>query len=776
MPTKTHNLHSLPDLPHSGDKQPIDWFAQTSSIIIATVVLFILIFGTAIFLSFRHFEDARDLTLTSDKVTANLLADVIMEHNNATVGILQSYAHRRLFINAVKNKDVTGVHRHLSDLKKNGEVDLTFVTDKRGVLWANFPVFPEAIGKDLSSRDWYQGISTHWKPYISKVFKLIVGDKPLAAAICVPIIDEKEMVIGILATSQRLGFIDDIVRRVPFSPHTRVTVIDRAGQILYSNIYSYRENIMNHPLFPAIKTALKDKQQQIEIKNPQNIGEKIDLFVVPVGITGWSIIVGRTQSDILRLEFKRFVELGVVSFLLLLLCVSVLVYLRKVSLFRKTEELLRTEAKLRESDARFQEVLDNSLDVSYKRNLQTDSYDYLSPGFAKNYGYDPAEMKNLPLKDLMALIHPDDLSELGRVIAESNSGAVGTAYHMKYRFRHKEGPYRWCHDQFTVMRDADGTPLAIIGSVRDITEQKQAEEALRERVKELNCIYSIADLIEKTASIDELFQGIVNQIPPAWYYPDHACARITLNDQEFKTVNFQDTVWKLSADIIVLGKPIGVVEVRYLDKMPDRDEGPFLQEERDLINAIAERLGRVMERKWAEEALRKSEERYHELSIIDGLTQLYNSRHFYLQLKNEIERSNRHGQPLTILLLDLDNYKAFNDAYGHIEGDQVLLRLGQVLKRCLRQTDSAYRYGGEEFTILLPMTTSKNAAVTAERIRTEFKKEIFSPAPGQDIHMTVSIGLAQYKTKEEMKVFVNRVDQLMYQAKNNGKDRVCSEA
>ena len=91
-------------------------------------------------------------------------------------------------------------------------------------------------------------------------------------------------------------------------------------------------------------------------------------------------------------------------------------------------------------------------------------------------------------------------------------------------------------------------------------------------------------------------------------------------------------------------------------------------------------------------------------------------------------------------------------------------------------TDSAYRYGGEEFTILLPMTTSVDGAVTAERIRSEFKKEHFSRIPDQDAHMTVSIGLAQYKFQEDMKAFVNRVVQLMYQAKKNGKDRVCSES
>jgi diguanylate cyclase (GGDEF)-like protein len=184
----------------------------------------------------------------------------------------------------------------------------------------------------------------------------------------------------------------------------------------------------------------------------------------------------------------------------------------------------------------------------------------------------------------------------------------------------------------------------------------------------------------------------------------------------------------------------------------------------------------ITERKKAEDALQESEKRYWELSIMDDLTQLYNSRHFYDQLKREIERSNRYGQPLALLLLDLDRFKAFNDAYGHIEGDYVLSRLGQVIKRCLREADSAYRYGGEEFTIILPMVTNADGAVTAERIRMEFEKENFSPVFGQDVHMTVSIGLAQYKHKEDMKAFVHRVDQLMYQAKKNGKGNICSES
>ena len=104
-------------------KKPI---AESYSIAIVAVVFFILFFGVATFLSYRQLETARSRSLTHDKTTANLLADLILEHNKATTGILLSYAHRPLFLEAVKNKDLAGVHRHLLDLKKNAEIDLTF--------------------------------------------------------------------------------------------------------------------------------------------------------------------------------------------------------------------------------------------------------------------------------------------------------------------------------------------------------------------------------------------------------------------------------------------------------------------------------------------------------------------------------------------------------------------------------------------------------------------------------------------------------------------------
>jgi diguanylate cyclase (GGDEF)-like protein/PAS domain S-box-containing protein len=183
----------------------------------------------------------------------------------------------------------------------------------------------------------------------------------------------------------------------------------------------------------------------------------------------------------------------------------------------------------------------------------------------------------------------------------------------------------------------------------------------------------------------------------------------------------------------------------------------------------------ITERRRLEKDLKESEERYRELSIIDDLTRLYNSRYFYNQLQMELDRIERHNYPLTLLLLDIDDFKVFNDTYGHIEGDQVLVKLGRIIKRCLRKEDSAYRYGGEEFTIILPMTTQEEGVVTAERIRAELKKENFSPIPDKKINLTVSIGLAQYKKNENIKAFVNRVDHFMYRGKKTGKDKICFE-
>jgi PAS domain S-box-containing protein len=145
----------------------------------------------------------------------------------------------------------------------------------------------------------------------------------------------------------------------------------------------------------------------------------------------------------------------------------------------------------------------------------------------------------------------------------------------------------------------------------DITERKRAEHQLRKRMKELRAFYSLAEITEREDStLDKLYQEFANILPQSWQYPEIACARIMIGDSEFCTENFAESPWKQSAPVKVYGLVVGRIEVGYLEERPEEDEGPFLKEERLLIDTLAERLGHITERKRAEEALRESEERY----------------------------------------------------------------------------------------------------------------------------------------------------------------------
>ena len=181
----------------------------------------------------------------------------------------------------------------------------------------------------------------------------------------------------------------------------------------------------------------------------------------------------------------------------------------------------------------------------------------------------------------------------------------------------------------------------------------------------------------------------------------------------------------------------------------------------------------ITEYRRTEEELRENEKKYRELSIVDELTQLFNYRHFLNQLRMEVLRSDRYEVPLCLLFIDLDDFKKFNDSFGHIEGDRVLKRIGEVITRCIRQTDYPFRYGGEEFAILLPMTPLEGAVAIAERILCEFRNESFSPVSVNSVSVTVSIGVAQYNPPEDVQEFVSRADQCMYAAKKEGKNRIC---
>ena len=149
-------------------------------------------------------------------------------------------------------------------------------------------------------------------------------------------------------------------------------------------------------------------------------------------------------------------------------------------------------------------------------------------------------------------------------------------------------------------------------------------------------------------------------------------------------------------------------------------------------------------------------------SLMDPLTKLWNRRRLYLYIEKLIPTSYRSGEPFSIIMLDIDHFKKFNDTYGHNVGDDLLVEVSEILLKCSRGQDLVVRYGGEEFMVVLPSTNIEQAKIIAERINTTVKK---------DTDVTISAGIAVYSDKMDFNQLVQQADNALYVAKKDGRDR-----
>ena len=187
---------------------------------------------------------------------------------------------------------------------------------------------------------------------------------------------------------------------------------------------------------------------------------------------------------------------------------------------------------------------------------------------------------------------------------------------------------------------------------------------------------------------------------------------------------------------------------------------PF--ENEHLVHIVNQTLEKYLTLKEKE----KLEEEVRRLSITDDLTGLYNHRYFFKTLESELVRRKRQKTSLSLIMFDLDNFKRYNDRYGHLEGDRVLKRIGEIVSHSIRSNvDSGYRYGGDEFAALLISATRDQALHIAGRIRSTIEEAGFEK-------ITVSIGLAEFKEHMDMEGFVKSADDAMYLAKHSGGNRV----
>jgi len=193
---------------------------------------------------------------------------------------------------------------------------------------------------------------------------------------------------------------------------------------------------------------------------------------------------------------------------------------------------------------------------------------------------------------------------------------------------------------------------------------------------------------------------------------------------------------------------------------------PFRFEELEL------RINRVLREATFKKERTKLLKKLEKLAITDALTGLYNSRHFFSQIKTEIKRYNRYSRPLSLLILDIDFFKSYNDTWGHLEGDKVLMGIGKIINSCMRSMDTAYRYGGEEFAILLPETKLQKACVVGSRIKDNISSQTFSPEKGIQKSITVSIGATELIEGEDFREFISRTDKALYRSKDTGRNKL----
>ena len=222
---------------------------------------------------------------------------------------------------------------------------------------------------------------------------------------------------------------------------------------------------------------------------------------------------------------------------------------------------------------------------------------------------------------------------------------------------------------------------------------------------------------------------------------------------------------------------------------------PFNKEEETLIRAMAsqatvaihnaqlnqqmEEANAQLERKVAERtaALEEMNKELEEIAITDALTGAYNRRHFNKLLIHEKRLTDRYGSTFSLVMFDIDHFKRVNDSKGHDAGDAILVQLAQVVRTMLRDCDFLFRYGGEEFAILLPRTALEGAEILAERIRDHVSQQTFDHKAHSMSDITISLGVAAWHEADskEAEQLLKRADQALYHSKENGRNRVsCS--
>jgi diguanylate cyclase (GGDEF)-like protein/PAS domain S-box-containing protein len=469
------------------------------------------------------------------------------------------------------------------------------------------------------------------------------------------------------------------------------------------------------------------------------------------------------------------------------------------------------ENRLQETERRFMTAMEGTSDGIWDWDMQ-EGTSYFSPRWKSMLGYGDEEVSDHE-EEWNKRVHPEDWQVVAEATRKHFEGESDLAEYVA-RVQHKDGSYRWILSRSKVIRDADGTPIRMIGSDADITRLKVAEEQVRASERRLSGILNAAPfplLVFSKSDRTVLFMN------------EHAQKYLRIPDGEEKWA--VDDIFNDSADLIRLETMVDAhdaimgfagAQSLKMTRLSDGEEAVSadienLEDENtpDIVEPLAgvvRASGRVTEfevrlKDWRDKTcwalisavgmefdgrqaiymafndisrMKALEGELKRMATTDPLTEVNNRRHFIDLGEKELNRAARYERPLVVVQMDIDHFKRVNDTYGHHIGDDTIKAMARTCVENLRQSDIFGRLGGEEFAAILPETTAAQAKELSERVRLAVKNIEIPTDAGTPVKFTVSIGLTEFSGVGHvgLDLLLQKADEALYDAKRNGRDQV----
>jgi diguanylate cyclase (GGDEF)-like protein/PAS domain S-box-containing protein len=387
---------------------------------------------------------------------------------------------------------------------------------------------------------------------------------------------------------------------------------------------------------------------------------------------------------------------------------------------------------------------------------------YASPAFGRMLGYAPEEV--VGKMNVLDYVHPDDLPHVLEETEKALSEGGVATNRTEYRFRHKDGSWRWVESAGTYLLD-DPHVKGVVVQTRDITERKRTEEALREAEERFRRSFDDAAIGMALVGTDGRFLRTNRSL----------CDMLGYREVELLGKTFQDITHPddLDADLDQRRRTLlGEVRTYQMEKRYFHKEGQVVwvllsvslvhDEEGEPLYFVSQ-VQDISERKVLEERLQH-------MAFHDSLTDLPNRQLFMDRLGQALRRTRRRHKRIAVLFMDLDGFKVVNDSLGHEVGDLLLTVVAQRLRRCLRPEDTLARFGGDEFVVLIEALDDPAQAVqVAERITEELRRPFIME--GRDLYVLASIGISLGDARtHDPDDLLREADTAMYRAKDEGGD------